>query len=105
MTGEKHDEGKPMVGLMLADFAMALDAVAKVTTFGAVKYSPSGWRTVSNAFARYTDALARHLLAELRGETADEESGLPHMAHVAWNAMALLELTRGKSLADAEEDA
>lgn len=27
MTGEKHDEGKPMVGLMLADFAVALEAV------------------------------------------------------------------------------
>ena len=27
------------------------------------------------------------------GEKFDQESGLPHLAHVCWNALAILELT------------
>ena len=96
--GVKHDQGKPMTGLMLRDFARALEAVATVTTFGAQKYSPSGWLAVPEAERRYTDALCRHLLADLRGEAADSESGLPHLAHAAWNVLALLELrSRGRA--------
>lgn len=91
-VGVKHDQGKPMVGLMLTDFSRALEAVASVTTFGAGKYSPSGWLAVPEAERRYTDALCRHLLADLRGEATDAESGQPHLAHAAWNALAVLEL-------------
>lgn len=92
-VGVKHDAGKPRAGLMLLDFARALEAVAEVTTFGAQKYSPSGWRSVPDAEARYTDALVRHLLAwkQADGEV-DEESQLLHLAHAAWNALAVLEL-------------
>ena len=97
--GVKHDQGKPMTGLMLQDFARALETVATVTTFGAQKYSPSGWLAVPEAGRRYTDALCRHLLADLRGEATDGESGLPHLAHAAWNALALLEL-RGRGRTD-----
>ena len=91
-AGVKHDQGKPMVGLMLTDFSRALEAVASVTTFGAGKYSPSGWLAVPEAERRYTDALCRHLLADLRGEATDAESGQPHLAHAAWNVLAVLEL-------------
>lgn len=90
--GVKHDQGKPMAGLMLTDFSRALEAVASVTTFGAGKYSPSGWLAVPEAERRYTDALCRHLLADLRGEATDAESGQPHLAHAAWNALAVLGL-------------
>lgn len=97
-SGVKHDQGKPMAGLMLQDFARALEAVATVTTFGAQKYSPSGWLAVPEAERRYTDALCRHLLASLRGEATDSESGLPHLAHAAWNVLAVLELQmRGRT--------
>lgn len=94
--GKKHDTGKPMAGLMMQDFAKALAAVADVTTYGARKYTPSGWVNVPDANRRYTDALYRHLLAYAAGETHDAESGLPHIAHAAWNVLALLEMeTRG----------
>ena len=42
--------------------------------------------------AALRDAFHRHILAQASGEVNDPESGLPHAAHVAWNAIALLEL-------------
>ena len=92
MNGKKYDEGKPMSGLMLRDFCCALTKVAEVSTYGCLKYgSPSGWQKVEQADTRYHNALVRHLLAEPCTEM-DEESGLLHLAHVAWNALAILEL-------------
>ena len=63
-----------------------------VATYGAGKYTDHGWRTVPNGRARYTDAMYRHLLAEASGHVQDDESGLQHAAHAAWNALARLEL-------------
>jgi hypothetical protein len=85
--GVKYDAGKTQTGLLL-DFSHALNAVAEVGTFGAKKYSRGGWMSVENANERYTDAMMRHLLADGN----DEESGLPHLAHMVWNALALLEM-------------
>lgn len=90
--GIKTDAGKPRAGLMVQDFALALQAVAEVTTFGAEKYTASGWLAVPNRQARYTDAMFRHLLTEQAGQLRDPESGLLHAAHAAWNALARLEL-------------
>ena len=92
VSGMKFDAGKPMAGLMVSDFANALLAVAEVTTFGAKKYAPHSWATVPNARERYNDALYRHLFLAAAGEAQDQESALLHAAHVAWNALALLEL-------------
>jgi hypothetical protein len=60
-----------------------------VGTFGADKYTLHGWLAVENGEERYMDALFRHLLAD---EETDAESDLPHLAHAAWNALAVLEL-------------
>ena len=90
--GAKLDNGKPRHGLVLGAFANALTEVAKVGTFGANKYSDNGWLSVPNGKARYTDALLRHHFAEAGGEALDEDSGLRHAAHRAWNALAVLEL-------------
>lgn len=89
--GVKMDLGKIMVDLMLRDFARALMAVAEVTTYGAAKYCPSGWTAVPNAVERYSDAKSRHLLKG-HVDQFDEESGLAHAAHEAWNCLAVLEL-------------
>lgn len=67
----------------------ALEEVAKVMTFGANKYADNGWKGLPEATNRYTGALLRHLTAIQRGELNDPESGLPHIAHVACNAMFL----------------
>ena len=90
--GAKLDHGKPRHGLVLGGFAGALTEVAKVGTFGANKYSDNGWLSVPNGLARYTDAMLRHHFAEAGGEELDEDSGLRHAAHRAWNALAVLEL-------------
>lgn len=89
---KKYDTGKPTVGLMKQDFHLALIAVAEVTSYGVKKYNqPGSWRTVGNALDRYEDALGRHDLASY-AELCCSESGLTHLAHRAWNALATLQL-------------
>lgn len=90
--GAKLDAGKVKAGV-LADFALALTEVAKVGTFGAEKYTRGGWQEVPNAVERYSDAMWRHLL-KARHETNDPDSGLTHLSHAAWNALAVLELIK-----------
>lgn len=87
--GAKLDANKPLAGVLL-DFSRALEAVAEVGTYGVNKYSRGGWQAVPAGVTRYTDAMMRHLLREREVEDAD--SGLPHAAQVAWNALARLEL-------------
>ena len=91
VAGAKLDANKPRIGLVLGDFARALQSVAVVGTYGAHKYTDHGWKHVPNGIGRYTDALYRHLLAE-NIEEKDQESGLLHAACLAWNALARLEL-------------
>lgn len=90
--GAKLDAGKIRAALVLGDFSRALMAVSEVGTFGAVKYSDHGWLSVPRGDERYRDALLRHYLKDTL-ESADPESGLSHLAHLAWNALAILELT------------
>jgi len=67
----------------------ALEAVAAVMTFGAAKYADDGWKSLPDGENRYTGAMLRHLTAIQEGELVDDESGLPHIAHVACNALFL----------------
>jgi len=88
--GAKLDSNKILVGV-LSDFSLALLEVAKVGTFGTKKYSRGSWQSVPEGITRYYDAEWRHLLAE-RHEPIDQDSGLLHAAHKAWNSLARLEL-------------
>ncbi len=88
--GAKLDAGKLQAGI-LQQFSLALTEVMKVATFGAVKYSRGGWQSVSNGEERYSDAMMRHYLKE-NMEAVDPDSGFSHEAHLAWNALARLEL-------------
>jgi hypothetical protein len=89
--GVKYDGGKERAHLVLTGFSRALLEVAWVGTQGALKYAEDDWLYVENGFARYSDAMMRHILKE-RKSKHDEESGLLHAAHIAWNALARLEL-------------
>lgn len=91
--GAKLDSGKPSIYRGLLDyFPRACSAVAEVSTVGAKKYAWKGWETVPDGFSRYSDALGRHILAESSDGSLDKDTGLLHASHVAWNAMARLEL-------------
>lgn len=63
-------------------------AIVDVLTFGARKYKPNNWKTCKDT-GRYLAAAHRHCIAIIEGEDIDEESGLPHMAHVGCNLMFL----------------
>ena len=93
--GSKADAGKIRPWLMISGFARALEEVSKVTTEGALKYTDNGWVSVPGAQERYMDALGRHLLKFGKGEGYDTGIGgigTHHLAQVAWNALAVLEL-------------
>lgn len=82
----KYDNGKIMVELLPS---VALEEIAKVLTFGAKKYSIDNWK---NGFkwSRLLGAAFRHLLAFMRGEDKDPETGLSHLAHLGCCVMFLL---------------
>jgi hypothetical protein len=90
--GAKLDAGKPRFGLLMTEFANAMLEICKVGTYGAAKYTDSGWKNVPNGESRYMDALYRHLNKRHVGEVDDLETGLPHLAHAAWDAICVLEL-------------
>lgn len=90
--GTKLDSGKVKVSLLFNDFPRALLAVAKIATFGADKYSEGGWLEVQDGIKRYDNAKNRHILYGAI-DPVDDESGMLHLAHECWNALAKLELT------------
>ena len=69
---------------------VALEAIAKVMTFGAQKYTDHNWRK-GFKWSRLIGAALRHLMAFMKGEDKDPESGLPHLAHLGCCVMFLLE--------------
>ncbi len=91
--GKKYDGNKPMTGTVLRVFPLAMNAIGACIKFGTSKYpDPNNWKKNKNALVRYNDSLIRHLTKHFSGREADEETTLPHLAHVAWNALAILEL-------------
>ena len=99
--GAKFDKGKINVTRgCLHYFPRALTAVAELSQIGASKYSWKGWESVPDGIHRYGDALGRHELAIEDDYTkTDPDTGVLHVASVAWNALARLELIlrgRGK---------
>ncbi len=84
----------------MGDFGLALEAVAKVGTFGIEKYKIRGsWKHVPDGRQRYEDAMWRHLLKG-KYEPTDFDSGLLHEAHFVWCALARLELLLRKDTID-----
>lgn len=67
-----------------------IEDIVRVYHFGAKKYKANSWQNLPDGFERYRGALLRHLSAYMNGERIDGESGLMHLAQVAWNAITLL---------------
>jgi len=68
----------------------ALEQLAKVYTYGALKYGDDNYRC-GMRWSRIYAALERHIQAWRKGEDYDAESGQMHLASVAWCAFSLME--------------
>ena len=86
----RYNAGKPKFSLIIPRF---MRYMACVLTMGAEKYDEYNWQKSCNTEHHNQfrdgclDSLQRHLNYWHEGDQYDEESGLPHMAHVAVNAM------------------
>lgn len=76
--GRKFDSEKPHMALLPP---YALEAVARVLTYGAQKYERDNWKYVPDGEYRYKNAAFRHFNEVLKGNILDEESGEHHLAH------------------------
>lgn len=88
-SSPKDDDGKLRFDLLPSEAEAELVAVL---TYGAVKYSPNGWKTVPEARDRYFAALRRHLSERRMGRLVDAETGLPTLAHALCDLTFLLQL-------------
>ena len=86
----RHDTGKLRFDLIPA---YATEQVARVFTNGAVKYGDRNWEKGMN-WSRVIASLKRHLNSFEQGEDIDLESGLLHTAHIATNALFLVEYSK-----------
>lgn len=84
--GTKHDDNKVRLDLLPPE---SLEEIAKVLTFGARKYASFNW-CKGISFSRLIGAALRHMFAWIRGEDADPESGLSHLAHLGCCVLFLL---------------
>lgn len=89
MEGKKNDRQDGKLRWELLPLSL-IKEVVKVYHFGASKYQPNTWQHLDNGYERYKAALFRHLVAYEEGETYDPESGLHHLSHMVWNALAML---------------
>jgi hypothetical protein len=64
-------------------------AIARVFGFGAQKYADHNWRQ-GYEWGKSIAAMQRHIDAFVDGETYDEESGEPHLAHAGFHVLVLL---------------
>ena len=86
MSGVKYDQGK--LPMHLLD-RTALEAVAGVLQYGAVKYAPENWRG-GIEYTRLIGAAMRHLHALNDCEDTDPESGHLNAAHAMCCLMMLI---------------
>lgn len=64
------------------------EAYARVAEHGMKKYSARNWER-GLPVSQIADSLQRHLWAYMEGQDKDNDSGLSHLDHVLWNAVAL----------------
>ena len=89
----KDDSGKRKLSLVPRKIIWDIAAIRE---YGNAKYGdPNNWRNVEPE--RYRDAAFRHFLSYLDDpDSLDEESGLPHLWHLACNIAFLCEMEKGQ---------
>ena len=92
VNAAKYDNGKPHPSYVPVEI---INAVMRVREYGHKKYGNQADNWSAVGIERYHDALLRHVLAIWNNPySIDEESGLPHLEHVACNVAFLLELIK-----------
>ncbi len=94
--GQRFNNGKAQFSYIL-DFGTSLEGLSKVMEFGAKKYSRGNWKKGLDPH-QTIDSLMRHLIKYCDGHVLDlnedgeadkDHSGLPHVDHISFNALAL----------------
>lgn len=85
-VGVKFDNNKPTMSYIPYE---ALEEIAKVLDYGAIKYSPWNWKK-GISFNRLLSASMRHIGQYNSGQDIDDETKISHLAHAACNLMFLL---------------
>lgn len=67
-----------------------IEDIVRVYHVGAKKYADNSWKDIPDGFRRYYAAAQRHLMAYMKGERVDPDTGCFHLAQYAWNAIAML---------------
>jgi hypothetical protein len=75
--GVKYDDGKVRWELLPFD---AINEIAKVMTFGAMKYDEHNWAK-GKSWSRAYGAMMRHMVAWCHGQDKDPEMGTSHLAN------------------------
>ena len=91
---ETRKNDKNQMELVDTGFPNALLMLGEVMTWAAKNkgYLANDWKDIPNPQMSLLGAASRHRNKRLKGEEFDDESGLPHLAHEAFNVMAQLEL-------------
>lgn len=83
----KYDTEKNRLELIEPAFIEGLGAVL---TMGAKKYAPNNWKNATEEDReRIKGALLRHIMAYLKGDRLDAESGESHLYHASFGLMVL----------------
>lgn len=117
VAGRKDDSGKLDVTLFFDDLPHAIEAVTEVLQWAVTKKQPvpyerGSWQGVEDFSRRYRGALLRHQLNRAKAikadrghiqgtapsrEPVDHETGLMELAHIATDALFLLEMALRKA--------
>lgn len=92
-----YGEAKPSLSLIPGP---ALIEVAMAMREGRTKYGSMNWRDDPVSSTTYADAALRHLFQWLDGEDRCPKSGALHLAHLAANAMILIDASLQSTLID-----
>ncbi len=92
-----YGEAKPSLSLIPGP---ALVEIAQAMREGKAKYGSMNWRDDPVSSTTYADAALRHLFQWLDGEDRCPKSGALHLAHLAANAMILIDAALQGTLID-----